>query len=98
MAKREVKTSSHHVVPSSRSQFGREVIIPDKFHKAWHSLFGNLYGKEIELFIEEINDMMDEYDEITSRDIAHLRETIKGMDLYEYQKTREDGAGKRRRK
>ena len=42
--------------------------------------------------------MMDEYDEITSRDIAHLRETIKGMDLYEYQKTREDGAGKRRRK
>ncbi len=98
MEKREVKTSSHHVIPSSRSKFGREVIIPDKFHKAWHSLFGNLYGKEIELFIEELNDMMDEYDKITSRDIARLREEIKGMDLYEYQKTREDGAGKRRRK
>ena len=96
MAKR--KTSNHHVIPSSRSQFGREVILPDKFHKAWHSLFGNLYGKEIELFIEELNDMMDEYNEITARDIAHLRETIKGMDLYEYQKTKEDGAGKRRRK
>ena len=92
------KTSSHHVIPSSRSKFGREVILPDKFHKAWHSLFGNLYGKEIELFVEELNDMMDTQDEITSREIARLRETIKGMDLYEYQKTREDGAGKRRRK
>ena len=91
------KTSSHHVIPSSRSKFGREVILPDKFHKALHSLFGNLYGKEIELFVEELNDMMDTQDEITSREIARLRETIKGMDLYEYQKTREDGAGRRRR-
>ena len=91
------KVSSHHVIPSSRSKFGKEVTIPEKFHKAWHALFGNLYGKEIELFVEELNDMMDTQDEITSREIAKVREQIKGMGLYDFQKTREDGAGRRRR-
>ena len=92
------RVSSHHVIPSSRSKFGKEVTIPDKFHKAWHALFGNLCSREIELFIEAINDMMEHQDEITSREIARLREEIKGMGLYEYQKTKEDGAGKRRRR
>ncbi len=93
--KKEVKTSTHHVVPSSRSKFGREVILPDKFHKAWHSIFGNLYGREVELFIQEVNDLMDERDEITKRDLARIREDIKGMEMYEYQKTKEDWSGKR---
>ena len=92
------KVSSHHVIPSSRSKFGKEVTIPDKFHKAWHALFGNLCSREVELFIEAINDMMDTQDEITSREIARLREEIKGMNLYEFQKTKEDSAGKRRRR
>ncbi len=91
----EKEHSSHHVIPSSRSKFGREILLPEKFHKAWHSLFGNLYGREVELFIQEVNDLMDTEEEITKRDLARIREQIKGMDLYEFQKTRENGAGKR---
>ena len=94
---KDYKKSNHHNIPSSRSKFGKEVKLPDKFHKSWHILFGNLYGREIELFIEEVNDLMDELDEITNRDLAKIRERIKAMELYEFQKTRENGSGKRRR-
>lgn len=92
------KMSSHHVIPSSRSKFGRTVSIPDKFHKAFHAVFGNLYGKECELFLQEVNDLMDEKEEITNRDLARIREEIKGMGLYEFQKTKKDGSGRRSRK
>ncbi len=90
--------SSHHVVPSSRSKFGREVLLPKKFHSAWHSLVGNLYGREVELFVQEVNELMDTRDEITNQDLAKLREEIKGMNLYEFQKTKENGAGRRKKK
>ncbi len=90
--------SSHHVIPSSRSKFGREVLLPKKFHSSWHSLFGNLYGREAELFLQEVNYLMDTEEEITNQDLAKLREEAKGMELYEFQKTRENGAGKRRRR
>jgi hypothetical protein len=89
--------SSHHVVPSSRSKFGKEVLLPKKFHSAWHTLFGNLYGREVELFIQEVNDLMDEKEEITSRELSKIREEIKGMELYEFQKTKENGSGKVRK-
>ncbi len=95
---KEYARSAHHNIPSSRSKFGREVILPKKFHSAWHTLFGNLYEREIELFVQEINDLMDEVEEITNQDLAKLREEIKGMDLYEYQKTKENGAGRRYKK
>ncbi len=94
---KEYKRSEHHVIPSSRSKFGKTVILPEKWHKAWHTLFGNLYGREVGLFVQEVNDLMDTQEEVTKRDLARLREQIKGMELYEYQKTKEDRAGKKRK-
>ncbi len=94
----EYAKSSHHAIPSSRSKFGKEVILPEKFHKAWHALFQNLYGREIELFIQEVNDLMDNQEEITKKELSKLREDIKGMELYDFQKTKNDQAGRRRRK
>jgi ABC-type phosphate transport system auxiliary subunit len=88
--------SSHHVIPSSCSKFGREVILPKKFHSSWHSIFGNLYGREIELFVEEVNSLMDELDEITNQDLAKIRERIKSLKLYEFQKKQKNGTYKRR--
>lgn len=96
--KKEHRKTKHHVTPSSRSEFGREVILPEKFHTAWHILFGNLYDREVVLFIQEVNKLMDEADEITNKNLANIREEIKGMDLYEFQKTKEDSAGKKRRR
>ncbi len=40
---------------------------------------------------------MDEKEEITSRELAKIREEIKGMELYKFQKTKENGSGKVRK-
>jgi len=87
--------SNHHVTPTSRSRFGREVTLPKKFHSAWHVIFGNLYGREAELFIEEVNEMMDFEEEITNDDLRKARERTRGLELYEFQKRHANG---RRRK
>ncbi len=97
MAK-EYPKSTHHVIPSSRSKFGKEVILPKKFHSALHAVVGNLYGREIELFFQELNYLMEEREEITNQDLAKIREDIKAMELYEYQKSKKNGAGRRKRR
>ena len=52
------RTNKHHIIPRSRG--GKKIVdIPQNFHQAWHSVFGVLYGKEACLFIEKINEMMD---------------------------------------
>ncbi len=92
---KEYPKSTHHAIPSSRSKFGREVILPKKFHSAWHTLFGNLYGREVELFVREVNELMDTEEEITNQDLAKIREGIKAMELYEFQKSRKNGRRKK---
>ncbi len=94
---KEYKRSSHHIIPTSRRKFGREVILPKKFHSALHTVWGNLYGREIELFIKELNQLMEEKDEITNTDLNKLRQEIRGMNLYEFRKSKEDKAGKVRK-
>ncbi len=52
--------NNHHVVPRSRDSRLPElkddqvVKVPEIFHRAWHILFLNLYGKEIISFLERV--------------------------------------------
>jgi hypothetical protein len=48
--------SDHHSRPRSRGG-KRTVLIPEKLHEAWHTIFGNLYGDEAVQFIEELNEL-----------------------------------------
>lgn len=63
--------SAHHRIPSSRG--GKEtVLIPDKFHEAWHTIFGNLYGDEAIQFIIRLNALF-EQENVSSAEIDSLR-------------------------
>ena len=70
------RTNKHHIIPKSRGG-KKTVIIPQNFHQAWHVVFGLLHGKEACLFIEKINEMMNNQERITSKEIAALRDNIK---------------------
>ena len=67
------KYSAHHKVPRSRG--GKQVVsIPDQFHKAWHTLFGNLYDYEVVRFIRGVNALLDTENRITNADLKSLRD------------------------
>ncbi len=78
--------SNHHSRPQSRFQGGNEVLLPKKFHSAWHLLFGNMRGKEIELFIVEVNKLMEYKDKITAHELEELRKEVKELGIYEYER------------
>jgi hypothetical protein len=71
--------SEHHTVPRSRKKNSEKVVaLPKLFHTSWHVLFLNLYGGEIEEFVRIINKKMENQDTITPKEIADLRERLKG--------------------
>ncbi len=59
----------------------RLVKLPDGFHRAFHIVFGNLYGEEIILFSKELNLLMDKKDIICGEDLEAIRDKIKLMKL-----------------
>lgn len=73
------KFSTHHELPRSRFKGGNEVLLPKLFHTAWHELFLNLQGVEIEMFVGEINWRMKTQKKITAKEIVELRERIKAL-------------------
>lgn len=67
------KYSAHHKVPRSRG--GKEtVLIPDQFHKAWHTIFGNLYDDEAIRFIKGVNALFETEGKVTSAELKSLRD------------------------
>ncbi len=81
------KFSRHHTVPRKRKKKkGRLVRLPDKFHSALHQVFVDLYGKEMIVFIQELVLLMDTEDEITLDDLHRLRQEVKNLELYEYER------------
>ncbi len=78
--------SNHHARPQSRFTGGNEVLLPKKFHSAWHLLFGNMCGREIELFIKEVNKLMLIKDKITAGELEEIRKEVKAIGIYEYER------------
>lgn len=76
--------SSHHVFPQSRFKDSHEVLLPKKFHSAWHTCFANLTGKEIVYFIERLNILMQIKTKITAGELEQLREETKAMKIYQW--------------
>ena len=96
---KEYKKSEHHVRPTSRCPHSKKtVILPNKFHSAFHAVFGNLYEQECIIFLQEINALMEEQEEITNKDLARIREEIKAMQIYEFRKNPDDKMYRRRKK
>jgi len=50
-------SSFHHRIPKSRGG-RRGAYIPDNFHRAWHLIFGNLYGLETAQFVTELDALL----------------------------------------
>ena len=74
MKKRETLTR-HHSVPSSRGGTDETIVLlPAKFHAAFHYLFQNLTPDEIHLFLEIILEPGTRW---TRKDIHELMEEIK---------------------
>jgi hypothetical protein len=80
--------NSHHVFPSSRYEDDNQVLLPKKFHTAWHTLFGNMTGREIIHFIERLNILMSLKDKITAGELEQLRQEIKAMKIYYWKEKR----------
>ncbi len=80
--------SSHHTFPQSRFEDSSEVLLPKKFHQAWHTLFLNLTGREIIHFIERLNILMEMKDKITAGELEQLRNEIKAMKIYQWKEKR----------
>ncbi len=82
--------SSHHVRPRSRKEtklpLDKEINLPKLFHSSWHFVFGNLFGREVELFVQEVNKIMDEQETITPKQLEDLRNEIKALELYEFER------------
>ena len=73
MKKRRELLSRHHSIPTSRGGTDQSVVLlPQRFHQAFHFLFQNLTPDEIHLFLEiilepgtswtrsELNDLIEE--------------------------------------
>ncbi len=72
--------TEHHKVPQSRG--GKETVeLPEAFHEAWHVCFQNLYGKEIQLFIKDLQVLFEQKEKVTAKEIHELREEIKSMEV-----------------
>ncbi len=78
--------SLHHTHPQSRFHGGNEVLLPKKFHNAWHTLFGNMRGAEIIVFVREINKRMEYSNKITAHEIVELQKEVKDIGIYEYER------------
>lgn len=48
------RITKHHVIPRSRGGANNTVKIPERYHVAWHTFFGNLTPKEAIYFIRVI--------------------------------------------
>jgi len=76
--------SNHHVFPQSRFFASDEVLLPKKFHTAWHTVFGNLVGREIVYFVERLHILMVLKEKITAGELEQLRNEIKAMKIYQW--------------
>jgi hypothetical protein len=76
--------SQHHIFPQSRFDDENTVLLPKKFHTAWHTLFLNLTGREIMHFIERLNILMMLKSKITAGELEQLRNEIKAMKIYRW--------------
>ncbi len=54
---------------------------PVNFHDSWNLIFNDLCGKETEIYIKKINEIMVSSTEITWDDITEARNEIKKLDL-----------------
>ena len=75
--------TKHHIQPKSRGGKNGEVIfLPERFHEAWHYVFGNLTNEEAVIFIAVL---FDGKREVTLSTINKLRKNIrKGKYDYRY--------------
>jgi hypothetical protein len=51
------KLTKHHIVPRSRGGIGKTentVMLPERYHVAWHIFFGNLKFEEAIIFMETV--------------------------------------------
>ena len=72
--------SSHHVRPKSRGgRNGKQIELPIKFHEAWHTIFGNLYGDETIAFLYWLNAKYEEQDILTEAEMEEERDKIKAL-------------------
>ena len=66
----------HHVCPRSRAKNqinGKKIRLYKNFHKAWHSIFGNLYGLECQRFLALLMTEMHMANRINNNRIQELR-------------------------
>jgi hypothetical protein len=80
--------SSHHIFPQSRFDDENTVLLPKKFHTAWHTLYLNLTGREIIYFTERLNILMMVKSKITAGELEQLRNEIKAMKIYQWKEKR----------
>jgi hypothetical protein len=75
-------TSRHHVRPRSRKGKSNKLVrLPKGFHRAFHEVFGNLYGQEVVLFTKQLNMLMESKKGISGEDLEALRDHIKLLKL-----------------
>lgn len=69
----------HHYRPISRGgKNGKTVQVPVGFHEAFHAVFGNLYGRECEQFLQMVNRTMETKRIITTQDLEMFRRVSRG--------------------
>ena len=72
------KYSTHHQKPKSRSGDDKTTVrLPAGFHRAWHTLFQNLYGSEIFDFLLLLSREMRKSEKVTSYKISKIRSKVK---------------------
>lgn len=75
MKKHSNYLSRHHSIPRSRGGNDESIVmLPPKFHEAFHYLFGNLTPEEIHIFLEIILEPGTSWNK---RQLAELIEDIK---------------------
>jgi len=71
------RKSTHHHPPKSRTRHTKEVALPENFHRAFHTVFHNLYGEECVKFLELLEEMITYRKSISSADLQELRRRAK---------------------
>ena len=75
----KVRYDKHHIIPKSRGGKDKTIELPVKFHRAWHTIFGNLYGEETVDFIVWLNHRFEDRKRITEIEMIIERALIKKL-------------------
>ena len=74
--KARVMYDKHHIIPKSRGGKERTIELPVKLHRAWHTIFGNLYGEETVDFIIWLNHRFRDRKRLTDNELTIERALI----------------------